>query len=102
LLERRALLAEIANQAVAGNPPGTVIFENPSVPPWNVGGWKKYGVARITHRWTGGNNYITRWAWSIHYMYNVNSHEVAELKMKNSYESGCTGVARPYYPGAET
>jgi hypothetical protein len=94
-LKEGLFMDEIAGSALNGDPQGTVIFDNPTVPPYNAAGWKKYGVVRISHQWSQQTNMITRWRWNVHYMYNIYTHEVSQLKMKNSYETGCIGQKKP-------
>lgn len=82
------LLAEIASQ---GAPIGQSIMYHFKDPLYQQG-WIKYEAAQITTHLDVPNNLRTRWAIYVHYMYAPSTQAVAQVKLKNTYTSGCQGV----------
>ncbi|QBE63335.1 hypothetical protein [Pseudoduganella lutea] len=84
--------AEVAGQAAAGQPPGNVIMDTFGDPLYQAPGWRKFQVTRITREWKAAWNTTMRYSLNIHYMYNIETGQFAQEKLKTSFESGCTGI----------
>lgn len=85
---------ETKSYAEAGNPPGVVIMNTFQDPLYEGPGWVKIQNDRIYHEWQQGWTYIRVYRTQIHYMYNVNTKQVAQMKFKNSFAYGCEGYAK--------
>lgn len=82
------LLAGIASQGAPIGQPIMYHFDDPLYQQ----GWIKYEAAKITMHLDVPNNLRTRWAVYVHYMYAASTQTVAQVKLKNTYTSGCQGV----------
>lgn len=89
---------EVQSFGHVGAPPGIVIVEKPGDRFYNNGQWVKMQADRIYHSTKTPSEIGTRWRTTIHYMYNVETNQVEQLKLKTSFELGCIGT--PFQVGA--
>jgi hypothetical protein len=77
-------------------PVGTKIIDATLIndPRFSDGDWDKFSHTEISRSRSGGSIYITRFELNIHYMYNRQTGATAQVKITNTYESGCVGVVR--------
>jgi hypothetical protein len=92
-----AIAVDIAN---THGPVGTFIPLDLQDDRYKDGNWRKYEVhSGITHQITNdnrrGHNFVTKKRIVVHYMYNIATQQVDQMKFKNSYEAGCLGVRMP-------
>ncbi len=61
-------------------------------PLYNDGNWEKYEIGTIK-RISSPGEVTMRFEIRIHYMFNQTTNQIAQVKLKNSFESGCIGFA---------
>ncbi|MFZ6712021.1 hypothetical protein [Undibacterium sp. TC9W] len=94
-LREQLYLQEIASKiAQTGVAEGTFLSIPISDPNFPDGQWFKYEATSIQSYWTQGDADTTRLKIVVHYMFNVATKEVFQMKIKTSYESGCVGIKK--------
>jgi len=63
-------------------------------PAYQSPGWAKYSIVQYYRQWDRNSNSTYEWKTEVHYMYNSNTYQVAQVKMKQSFEYGCTGIKK--------
>jgi hypothetical protein len=63
-----------------------------SDPAYSGGNWDKWEYGRVDRTRKGGERYVMRYEITVHYMHNNITGQVSQVKLKNTKESGCTGV----------
>jgi len=87
-------MKDVMTSVALGNPVGRVIMTNFGDPQFQGYGWVKMTTSRITKVMTSPFVNMTLFNIEIHYMFNVQTLESTQYKIKTSFESGCLGIVK--------
>lgn len=93
LREQLFMAEQLALISAQGKPVGqylSLIITDPLYSGYANSAWSKYQTSVII-RETSPNTGGTTWTITMHYMYNPVTNQVAQAKLVNTFESGCTG-----------
>lgn len=92
-LDEQLYMAAVIASVSANGPIGTFLnmgaFNNPQFSDPN---WQKWATSTIKKVSSAPWAYRLNFRMEVHYMYNTYTHEIAETKLKNSFEYGCVGI----------
>lgn len=87
-------MVEAQSQQGSSNPLGIRLPLTINDPAYPEPGWIKISIPHYESRWDRNTNQTLEWRTEVHYLYNTNSFNVAQVKMKQSYEYGCAGITK--------
>jgi len=93
--DREALALGWAMEEIARGPVHTVIPMDWTDAPWNNGEWTKFAARYYFKESTWIPGWRLYYTIDIHYNRNNVTGQIADVKFKNNYSSGCTGRLRP-------
>lgn len=90
-LREQMVLGELLSGFSIGSTPGTVVMGPDALkdPQYSSGDWVKLEYGQI-RRITSGGMVIEEWRVIIHYMLNLRTKEVDQIKFKNTPEQACS------------
>lgn len=94
-LGEQLFMEAVASQVTAGQAPIGSFVPVPITDPAYPGRWLKYQTSTISNSYPSLQNYKIQQRIIVHYLYNIDTHAVAQMKLKNSYEYGCVGIKKP-------
>ncbi|WP_178372475.1 hypothetical protein [Massilia sp. CF038] len=79
----------------SGQPIGAWVDVGEMIDPLYAGGnWEKFETETIQDTWRQGDAQTMQKRIRVHYMFNHVMKQIAQVKLKNSYQSGCVGIAK--------
>ncbi|MDO8033564.1 hypothetical protein O3297_09060 [Janthinobacterium sp. SUN128] len=84
----------IATVNLTGMPVGTYVPLDLKDKLYDNGEWEKWEYNRISDSWKKPDPYTIQKRIRVHYMINRATGAIAQVKLKNSYQSGCEGVVK--------
>lgn len=93
-LREGLFMSEALSYAKAGNPPGSIIMTSFGDPRYQGSGWVKYEFGRFYSEWRTGMPVALEFRTVIHFMYNINTGVVDQMKLKTAFQYGCQGFAK--------
>jgi hypothetical protein len=82
----------VSTIAATGSPVGDFLSIPITDPNFSDGQWFKYQTSQYNSNWSAQTNTTYRSKMVIHYMFNVATKQVFQVKFKTSYQYGCVGI----------